>query len=84
MLFRSYHALTGKTLYRVPTQALNDKKLSSKKLAAAVENLGQTPAPDGMIFDKSGNLYMGDLQANSVVVRTPDGALKTLVQDPRT
>ncbi len=78
-----YHALTGKTLYRVPTTALNDGKLSAKKLASMVENLGETPAPDGMIFDAKGNLYMADLQMNSVVYRTPEGVIKTLVQDPR-
>jgi sugar lactone lactonase YvrE len=78
-----YHALTGKTLYRISTQSLNDKKRSSRKLAKAVENLGPTPAPDGMIFDKAGNLYMADLHANSVVYRTPAGDVKTLVQDPR-
>jgi len=76
-----YHALTGLTLYRVPTAVLVDKKLSSKKVAAAVENLGATPPPDGMIFDKAGNLYMADLQTNSVVYRTPKGEIRTLVQD---
>lgn len=78
-----YHALTGSTLYRVPTAALNDKKLSARKLATTVENVGLTPMPDGMIFDKTGNLYMGDLQSNAVVYRTPAGDIKTLVQDPR-
>ena len=78
-----YHALTASTLYRVPTAALNDKKLSAKKLSAAVEKQGLTPAPDGMIFDAQGNLYRADLQSNSVVYRTPSGEIKTLAQDPR-
>ena len=78
-----YHALTGSTLYRIPTAVLNDKTISSRKLAKQVETVGLTPAPDGMIFDQAGNLYMADLQANSVVYRTPQSEVKTLVQDPR-
>ena len=78
-----YHALTGRTLYRISTTALNDKKLSTRQLAKQVEALGLTPSPDGMIFDQAGNLYMADLQSNSVVYRTPQGVVKTLVQDPR-
>lgn len=78
-----FHALTGETLYRVPTAALNDKKLKAKDLAKTVENLGKTVATDGMIFDENGNLYMGDLQNNAIVYRTPDGAIQKLAQDPR-
>lgn len=76
-----YHALTGYTLYRVPTQALNDESLSEEELAEKVENLGKTSAPDGMMFDHLGNLYLGDLEKNAVLYRTPEGELKTLVQD---
>lgn len=76
-----YHALTGYTLYRIPTAALNDPSLDSKILSEKVEDMGQTPAPDGMIFDKTGNLYMGNLEANCVMYRTPDGIIHRLVQD---
>ncbi|MFB9862415.1 SMP-30/gluconolactonase/LRE family protein [Rufibacter immobilis] len=75
-----YHALTGYTLYRVPTQALTDEGLEASALAEKVENLGRTTAPDGMIFDRHGNLYLGDLESNSIMVRTPEGELKTFVQ----
>ncbi len=76
-----YHALTGYGLYRVPTQALNDETLNPKELAEKVESLGKTPAPDGMMFDHQGNLYLGDLEKNAIMCRTPEGELKTLVQD---
>lgn len=75
-----YHALTGYTLYRVPTAALNNSSLSSEELGKKVEKLGKTPAPDGMIFDKRGNLYMADLENNAIVYRTPAGELKQLIQ----
>ncbi|WP_162056004.1 SMP-30/gluconolactonase/LRE family protein [Pontibacter pamirensis] len=78
-----YHALTGYTLYRVPTEALADSSLGEEALTEQVQSLGNTPAPDGMIFDERGNLYMADLERGAVVYRTPSGEIKTLVQDPR-
>jgi hypothetical protein len=41
-----------------------------------VTDLGVTPAPYGMLFDTHGNLYMADLESNSIVYRTPAGELK--------
>ncbi len=76
-----YHALTGYTLYRISTFALNDTTLSDQALGELVENLGRTSAPDGMLFDPQGNLYLGDLESNAIVYRTPDGHLNTLLQD---
>jgi len=76
-----YHALTGYTLYRVPTQALNNEALGEEELAGMVEDLGKTSAPDGMIFDQRGNLYLGDLEKNAIMCRTPEGEIKMFVQD---
>lgn len=81
-----YHALTGYHLYRVPTSALVAAFYDPRQepaLEAKVEDLGQTPAPDGMVFDAEGNLYMGDLEHDAVVYRTPAGEILTLAQDPR-
>ena len=78
-----YHALTGYTLYRVPIEALENGMRDETSLVKQVENLGATPAPDGMIFDKKGNLYMADLERNAVSYRTPDGDMKILIQDER-
>lgn len=78
-----YHALTGYTLYRVPTEALNTEMKDETELVKKVEKLGSTPAPDGMIFDEKGNLYMADLERNAVSYRTPDGDMKILIQDER-
>lgn len=78
-----YHALTGYTLYRVPAEALENGMKDETNLIKQVEKLGTTPAPDGMIFDKKGNLYMADLERNAVSYRTPDGDMKILIQDER-
>ncbi|WP_247236784.1 SMP-30/gluconolactonase/LRE family protein [Telluribacter sp. SYSU D00476] len=79
--FLYYHALTGYHLYRVSTDILTSEIIDEEKLEQQVENLGKTPAPDGMIFDQNENLYMADLENNAVVYRTPEGDIKTLVQD---
>jgi sugar lactone lactonase YvrE len=81
--FLYYHALTGYHLYRVSTNILTSEIIDEEKLAQEVENLGKTPAPDGMIFDQEGNLYMADLENNAVVYRTPEGEIRTLVRDER-
>lgn len=78
-----YHALTGYTLYRVPKEALENGMKDETNLVKQVEKLGATPAPDGMIFDRNGNLYMADLERNAVSYRTPDGEMKILIQDER-
>lgn len=75
-----YQALTARTLYRVPDAALADPSLAPAALAAKVENLGPTCATDGMEFDSRGNLYFSDFENNAVKVRSPDGAMHTLVQ----
>ena len=78
-----YHALTGYTLYRVPVDALATSAKDETQVIKNVEKLGVTPAPDGMIFDKNGNLYMADLERNAVAYRTPGGEIKILIQDER-
>jgi sugar lactone lactonase YvrE len=65
-----YHALTGHTLYRVKTSFLTDEKLGKRELESKVENVGQTPAPDGMLEAPDGSVYLTDLE-NSAVVRYP-------------
>ncbi len=78
-----YHALTGYHLYRVSTDAIVKQKRNETDLVKSVENLGVTPAADGMIFDKKGNLYMADLERNAISYRTPGGDMKILIQDER-
>jgi sugar lactone lactonase YvrE len=78
-----YHALTGYTLYRVPSEALETNLRDETKIVKQVEKLGVTPAPDGMMFDKNGNLFMADLERNAISYRTPDGDMKILIQDER-
>src|SRR6266536_2487336 len=64
-----YHALTGHTLYRIKTSFLTDEKLGKRELESKVENVGQTPAPDGMLEASNGGVYLTDLESSGVVRR---------------
>lgn len=71
-----FHALTGYTLYGIPTAQLVSRNIDEDKIFRM-----KTPAPDGMIIDEKGNLYMGDLEKSAVVYLTPDRKeIRTLVQ----
>lgn len=71
-----FHALTGYTLYGIPTEQLISRQIDEDAIFRM-----KTPAPDGMIVDEKGNLYMGDLENSAVVYLTPDHKeIRTLVQ----
>ena len=72
-----YHSLTGYTLYSVATEEL--AKGTEQSIAASVIEEGKTGAPDGMIFDAKGNLYLADLEQNAITYLTPSKEMKTLV-----
>jgi len=76
-----YKPLTDNRLYRIKTDGLRDFKTPDKVLENNVEDLGKFVTSDGMIFDKKGNLYLGDLEKNSIVKITPDLKMHTVVQD---
>jgi sugar lactone lactonase YvrE len=78
-----YQALTGYSLYSVPSEILSNPDAERKLLEKSVVKEGVTPASDGLIFDKSGNLYMGDLERNAISFRKPSGEMKILIQDER-
>ena len=67
-----YKTISDKRLWRVSTEALLDTTLSGQQLAGKVEDLGNIANTDGMIFDKNGNLYLGDPTTYSMIQVTPD------------
>lgn len=76
-----YKPLTDNRLYRIKTNLLRDFKTDEAVLNKSVEDLGKFITTDGMIFDKKGNLYLGDLEKNSIVKITPDLKMHTVVKD---
>lgn len=78
-----YKPLTDNKLYRISTEDLHNASLSDTALASRVQDLGRFTTTDGMIFDKDGNLYLGDLQNYSIVRIDKNHKMTTLVKDQR-
>ncbi|HEY1120324.1 MAG TPA: L-dopachrome tautomerase-related protein, partial [Haloferula sp.] len=79
-----YHALTANNLYRISLPALLDEKLTEAELAEKVENVGVTPAPDGMLEGKGGKLYLAAFEMNSIVRIDPsNGNRMTVIEDEK-
>lgn len=78
-----YRPITQSRLFRIPTSALWNAKLSPALVAEKVETLGLVGVSHGMIADAAGNIYMGDSGDKVIRRYTPSGQLETLVQDER-
>ncbi|MBL3657636.1 L-dopachrome tautomerase-related protein [Fulvivirga sediminis] len=73
-----YHALSGYSLYQVPTDVLING--SEEEIEAAVVEVMDTSAPDGMILGADGNLYLADLEHHKINYVTPEKEMKTLYE----
>ena len=74
--------LTGRTLYRIATAALQDEGLSADDLGDRVETVGQTEVTDGLWIHSSGRFFLTAVEKFAVVER--DGDTETVaVQDDR-
>lgn len=80
-----WQALSGTTLYSLPTAALDDPTLASGALAARVTRVGANGVADGLLISKvsnPGRMYVTQPELDAVKVR--EGArLSILVQDKR-
>lgn len=73
-----FHALTARTLYRVPTAALRDARADP---AGAVEAVATTAAVDGMYMDLDGALYLTAIEHDAIERWSPQRGLETVVRD---
>lgn len=78
-----YKPLTDDKLYRIRTEYLRNDTMASATLGSKVEDLGHFVCTDGMIFDKKGNLYLGDMRVYSIYRLTPQLHLQKLITDDR-
>ncbi|WP_395664285.1 L-dopachrome tautomerase-related protein [Methylocella sp.] len=78
-----YCPLSSRHMYSVPTALLLDRRADDAAVAAAVVDLGEKGASDGMETDDKGRVYAGDYKHDSVRQRQPDGEWKTIAHDPR-
>ncbi|HEX2934781.1 MAG TPA: L-dopachrome tautomerase-related protein [Bacteroidales bacterium] len=76
-----YKPLSDDKLYRIKTEFLRNDNMSSEQLGEMVEDLGHFTTTDGMIFDKKGNLYLGDLEKYRIMRIKPNNNMEVLVQD---
>lgn len=73
-----YQALTGRTLYRVPTKDLRNEKLKAKELNAKVEQVAKTCVADGIEFGADGLLYLTAIEDSAIKRMNVNAAEKTL------
>lgn len=78
-----YKPVTDDKLYRIKTEYLRDWNMDDASLGSKVEDLGHFASTDGMIFDKAGNLYLGDPQTYRIIKIDPNLKMTTVVQDDK-
>jgi sugar lactone lactonase YvrE len=76
-----YKPLTDDKLYRISTEVLRDWSMDEQAISAKVEDLGHFTTTDGMIFDRAGNLYLGDLQHNRIMRISGNHKMTELLKD---
>ncbi|MBK8174261.1 MAG: gluconolaconase [Rhodospirillales bacterium] len=78
-----YSPLSSRHLFSVPTALLSDRSVEDATVAAAVVDLGEKGASDGLEVDNASRLYATDYENNSVRRRLVDGSWETVAHDPR-
>ena len=68
-----YRPLNDHNYWRVPTAALRDPRLSDAALSRRVQYLGTAAMSGGLIMDKAGTLFAGDVENATVVALTLRG-----------
>lgn len=81
--FLYYKPLSDDKLYRIQTVFLMDTSLDDAVLGSKVEDLGHFSTTDGMIFDKQGNLYLGDLEHHRIMKIDSTLHMSSVIQDTR-
>lgn len=76
-----FKPINKEDLFRIETRFLRDASLSEIDLQAKVEDVGKVGITHGLIADKMGNIYLSTSESYSISYLTPDGHLKTLIQD---
>jgi sugar lactone lactonase YvrE len=78
-----YKPLTDDKLYRIQTKYLLDTNLNDDTLGSKVEDLGHYTTTDGMVFDRTGNLYLGDLEHHRIMRIDSSLHMSSMLQDVR-
>jgi sugar lactone lactonase YvrE len=73
-------ALTGSDIHRIALENLENPDLSAAEIAARVEYYAPKPLSGGFDIDQAGNLYLTDVEHNSVYVVGHDRKPRTLIR----
>jgi sugar lactone lactonase YvrE len=76
-----YHAVSAKTLYRIKLDLLRNPRTRPAELEAGVERVAETGYADGLAGDAAGNVYLTQVESNSIEVLHPDGSRELLISD---
>lgn len=74
--------LSGRAVYRLRVDDLNNEALSATQLSAKVERYADKPNNGGLSIDYDGNLYLTAVETKSVGVITADRKYRTFASDP--
>jgi sugar lactone lactonase YvrE len=75
-----FAALSGSALYRVKLSDLRDPTTPSSQIAARVERYATKPLSDGLSLDNDGNVYITDVEHNSIFRVDADREVRTLIR----
>jgi sugar lactone lactonase YvrE len=82
-MYLYYKPLSDNKLYRIKTEFLRNDSIISQQMSSHVEYLGEFTTTDGMVFDKKGNLYLGDLENYRIIQIAPNLKMRVLIEDER-
>jgi len=78
-----YCPLGSRKLYSVDVDALTNRSLEDRDVAATVTDEGDRGgASDGLESDAAGNIYSTNYEHNAILRRHPDGEWETVTHDP--
>jgi sugar lactone lactonase YvrE len=78
-----YAPLCSRRLYSIPTKVLADFHASDETLGAAVRDIGEKGAADGLATDAQDRIYTTDFEHDAILRRDSDGHFKVILRDPR-
>lgn len=79
-----FHALTGHALYQLKTSLLMAADVADARVAAAVEKVADTDAPDGMLEEPGGGVLLAAFEKNAIVRFDPESKeSRTVLEDKR-
>ncbi len=81
--FLYWKPLTGKTLYRIATDVLQQAGTNPDAVKGKIEKVAEVEPTDGLWVDKSNRIYLSAIDENAVKVLEPGGEIKTLIKDSR-